>query len=295
MQSQIMSYKKILVISLFGLLICLISFIREFNNKSTLIVFCNVGQGDATYIRVNNGLDILVDAGPSRAVLSCLGKHMPFFDKNIEVAILSHPQKDHYMGFEYITNRYSIENFFLPPLESEDKHFRSLMKKLQSKKTVIRHIQASRLIKAQNSLITFLWPSNQYLEKINSDKKIPFFNRTIDPNDISGILTFTQNDTTIYLTGDAPAWVLEELQTKHKISPDIFKMAHHGSKTSINRSLLLSINPKIAIISCGKSNRYKHPSGETLKLLVENNIKYYRTDNDGEVVFKLRKNKIYKE
>lgn len=81
------------VVSLFG-------YFLLFNlDNRTKIVFCDVGQGDATYIRVRNKVNVLIDAEPDKRVLSCLGRHMPFWDKQIELIFLSHPNKDHYQGF----------------------------------------------------------------------------------------------------------------------------------------------------------------------------------------------------
>lgn len=67
-----------------------IIFVESILDKSTKIVFCDVGQGDEIYIRVKNKIDIVIDAGPDKRMLDCLGKFMPFYDKKIEIAIISH-------------------------------------------------------------------------------------------------------------------------------------------------------------------------------------------------------------
>ena len=67
------------------------------------------------------------------------------------------------------------------------------------------------------------------------------------------------------------------------LKSDILKIPHHGSKSSFNEELIRIINPKIAIISAGKNNIYRHPHREVLDLLKEIKTKIYRTDIDGEI------------
>jgi len=63
------------------------------------IVFCNVGQGDAAYIRFPDGRDMLLDGGPDNGrVLTCLGRHMPFWDRHLTIVAMTHPQADHMGG-----------------------------------------------------------------------------------------------------------------------------------------------------------------------------------------------------
>jgi competence protein ComEC len=96
-----------------------------------------VGQGDAAYIRIHNQIDVLIDAGPDNSVLRCLNEHMPFYDRTIEMAFISHPQKDHYFGFLEIGRRYKILNMFMTPLKSKNESFRTLLKILALNQTHI--------------------------------------------------------------------------------------------------------------------------------------------------------------
>src|SRR4030067_305813 len=125
--------------ALFSLLI--IFFIFSFSSKDK-IVFCDVGQGDAIYIRLNNQTDILVDAGPNRKILDCLGKHLPFFDRSIELAILSHPQNDHYGGFLSVLDRYDIKNFWLNQVYNSTKSYRLLLDKINTKGVFVSYPKA---------------------------------------------------------------------------------------------------------------------------------------------------------
>ena len=77
------------------------------------LVFCNVGQGDSTYIRTPSNLDMLIDGGPDDKVLSCLGRHMPFYDRTLDVVVLSHPQADHMRGLISVIQRYNVKYFVI--------------------------------------------------------------------------------------------------------------------------------------------------------------------------------------
>ncbi|WP_018661391.1 DNA internalization-related competence protein ComEC/Rec2 [Heyndrickxia acidiproducens] len=72
---------------------------------------------------------------------------------------------------------------------------------------------------------------------------------------------------------------------------DVLKAGHHGSKTSTSETLLRQYHPQIAILSVGKHNRFGHPSPEVIDRLVKDDVKIYRTDEDGAVQYRFFKNK----
>jgi competence protein ComEC len=74
------------------------------------VVFCNVGQGDATLIYQGTN-QLLIDGGPDDKVLDCLSRHMPFYDRRIETVILTHDNSDHSKGLSYVRDRYSVIHF----------------------------------------------------------------------------------------------------------------------------------------------------------------------------------------
>src|SRR3972149_6329793 len=101
---------------LFGFLIgfiLLTSYFFSLPDGKLHIIFCDVGQGDAAYIRTPNNQDMLIDGGPDDKVLSCLGRHMPFYDRTIDVVVLTHPQKDHLQGLISVVERYTVKYFVM--------------------------------------------------------------------------------------------------------------------------------------------------------------------------------------
>src|SRR3989344_6568995 len=114
--------KKVFLIGtvLFFLLGCILVYQNiTYNDKKLHVVFCDVGQGDAIFVRTPNGSDILIDGGPDDSVLNCLGKHMPFWDRDLELVILTHPHSDHFTGLFSVLKTYKIEIFATEELNNK--------------------------------------------------------------------------------------------------------------------------------------------------------------------------------
>lgn len=278
-----------------GALITLTIRIVSSLKSDTKIVFCDVGQGDASYIRIHNKIDLLIDAGPDRSVLSCLGKHMPFNDRSIELAIISHPHKDHFYGFLPVLERYSINTLLMTPSVSEDPQFITLLNKLKSKKTRLGYLLEDRIISTDSTTIEVYWPARSYLDSINSSDRFPINNSNIDPNDISLVFSYIEGTNKVLYAGDAPQWALENIMEEENLKSAVLKVPHHGSKTGLNKKILDSVRPSLSIISVGKNNFYHHPSSEILGLFRSEKSKLLRTDENGDVVLRISEGKLYLE
>ena len=136
-------------------------FLLSLFDTRTKIVFCDVGQGDAAYIRVHNRIDILIDAGPDNSVLECLGRHMPFWDKTIEYSFISHPQSDHYGGFPTILEHYSVKNLYAIPLDNEKNEFAKQIALFKKKGVRIQYIDQGNTLRVLASTLTVLWPTDR--------------------------------------------------------------------------------------------------------------------------------------
>jgi len=269
-------------------------------NQKTKIVFCDVGQGDASYIRVKNKIDVLIDAGPDKKILSCLGRHMPFWDKKIEIGIISHPQKDHFGGFLFLLDRYQIEKIFLPPLDNKSQSFQRLKEKIIKKSIQINLITNEKNLKIAGSNLVFIWPNAEFLAKnLIFDKKNYSDNilgtSTLDDNNFSIVCLFQEEDFKALFTGDASPLVLNSLINKGKNhlieNVNLLKIPHHGSKNGLTKNFLMLTKPQLAVISVGKNNSYGHPHEEIIAMLKAQKIKIRRTDEEGEIIFKIRSQK----
>ena len=110
-------------------------------------------------------------------------------------------------------------------------------------------------------------------------------------NDNSNVIYTELNGYKFLLMGDAGVEVEEDLIGKYNLENiDVLKVGHHGSRTSSSKEFINEVNPKYAIISVGKNNRYGHPNKEILNNLEQSKI--YRTDWDGSIMFKIKNNNL---
>jgi len=219
---------------------------RSFLHK---VVFCNVGQGSATLIQVGY-IQVLVDTGPNRAVLACLGRHMPLFDDTVEYIIISHPQKDHDGALPLIANRYKIQTIIAHKkylLSRSDSSVKSMSLFIHIPNVHITVSKASQIYKSVNE--------SAYVVTIQSKKEL------------------------FFLSSDISGYQLRKLIPK---SVTIFTVPHHGSKNGMYANSLSDVSPRLAVISVGKNN-YGHPHATVINFLNERNIPMWRTDIDGEL------------
>lgn len=240
----------------------------------TKVVFCDVGQGDAVYIRIRNKIDVMIDAGPDKKILNCLGKHMPFWDRTIEVVFLSHHDSDHYGGLSYIIDRYRIGQILTIDYRFDTQSYKKLVENIENKSILYYYAYKGEKFSILDSTFGIYWPPKDL--------------KTYDSNDYSLIILFQENDFRLLLTGDASPLSLNRLSEDSLNDVDILKIPHHGSKNGLTKKFLELANPDMAVISVGENNRYGHPSKQVLDLLYARNIKIKRTDKDGDIVFKLK-------
>ena len=137
-------------------------------------------------------------------------------------------------------------------------------------------------------------PYYSCIQELNIDKNKLYFLQTKEydnENDNSNVIYTELNGYKFMFMGDVSVTTEKEILDKYKLSDiDALKVGHHGSKTSSGKVFINEINPKYSIISVGKNNRYGHPNKEVLNNLKDS--KLYRTDIDGSIMFKIKKNKL---
>lgn len=257
----------------------------RFNDGKLHLVMCDVGQGDAIYIRTANGSDILIDGGPDDSVLTCLKNHMPFWDRDIEVMVLTHPHADHLTGLISVVKRYNVMLYFTENVEHKTLINKKLQDALAANNLTAKYTYSGDRIDLSDktSLLT-VWPERAWVEsnRLQDKENNSSDSVSLDINGFSLIQLLSFGNFKVLLTGDAGVLIQDKIATQvGKI--DVLKVPHHGSKTGMSDYFLKQIRPSVALISVGDKNRYGHPAKLILDLLENNNIKYLRTDIDSEV------------
>lgn len=279
------SLKKVFLVTvvLFFLLGCILVYQNiTYNDKKLHVTVCDVGQGDAIFVRTPQGSDILIDGGPDDSVLNCLGKHMPIWDRTLEIVILTHPHADHFMGFFPVLKNYKVKAFVSEELNNETAGFRSLMDKIKAQKIPVKFVFAGdRFVLKDGVVLEVLGPTQKFLSQTSPGGTI---GESSEFASLESLLTF--GEFSMLLTGDSQVTELEQgIRVKREglSSLPVLQIPHHGSRFGLNSEILNILNPKLAVISVGKNNKYGHPNPFTLDLLKFQDIKILRTDQKGDI------------
>ena len=245
------------------------------------INFLNVGQGDAILIKTPEFHQILIDAGPGSAVVDELGKTMDFFDKSIDLFVLTHPDRDHFAGVLDVMQKYRIERILLTGVVSEDSLYREFLDQAKKIGIPIDFAESNQDIQIGPTLyLDIVYPpqGQTLLGQIPKDK-----------NNTSTMLRLIRKEgdniePIALLTGDAEApEELEVLASGEDIGAKILKLGHHGSKSSTTQGFLRAVSPKTVVVSAGLGNRYGHPASETMEKV--KGLEVRRTDQEGTIIF----------
>lgn len=277
-----------------SLLIVFVILFDSLTYNNTRIVFCDVGQGDGIYIRTENNIDILIDAGPNKAIMSCLGKYMPFYDKKIELAFLTHPQIDHYGGYLEILKRYDLGTFMAPPVDNNSQSYNTLKKLIKAHDIQVVNPYAGQVIRLSGDMeIRMKWPSRAFVNTGDDKNVLGGFVSHKDLNLYSLMFLYTEGDFEALFTGDIMPEVLRGLVGKQLFTTsngiEVLKVPHHGSRNGITPEFYAEINPDVSILSYGLRNRYGHPSPEILTLLKRSKRKYLSTAQNGNIVVEIKR------
>jgi competence protein ComEC len=270
-------YYGIVLVLLFASLI-MSGMIFSSREKKLKVIFLDVGQGDAILIS-QGSRQILVDGGiDSKVILEKLGKHVPFWDRQIEIVMATHPDQDHIGGLLGVMKNYEIGRVIDSPAKSESQIFKNYEKQIEEK-NIARITGGKGLkIKMDEANLEIVYPHGS---EIVSSK---------DTNAQSLVAKLSFGENSFLLTGDLPSENEKDIMEKNfNLSSRVLKVAHHGSKHSTSQEFLEKFNFQEAVISVGASNRYGHPAPEVIKRLQEKGMKILRTDEKGDISYNCEK------
>ncbi len=238
------------------------------------IFILDVGQGDAILIQQGHQ-QILIDGGPCARTISLrLGEKMPFWDRTIELLILTHPGADHITGLVEVLQRYRVERI-LTTGQSHDAAIYWEWRRLIEEKGI-------EYIVAQLGRQITMGPGVQ-LEVLHPSDTLWGCQ-----NNASMVLRLTYDNFSLLLTTDiereAEAYLLAR---DVKLRSTVLKVAHHGSNTSTTPEFLSEVEPMLAAISVGADNRFRHPHDEVVDRLRQavGEDRLFLTSEKGTIAF----------
>lgn len=240
------------------------------------VSFLDVGQGDSVLIKTPYNQNILIDGGPDDSAIYGLSKNLPWWDRTIDLMILTHPHDDHVSGLLDVIKRYGVKRIAYTGVVHTSPNYLAWLKLVQSKKIPIVIIdQPRKIVLGNDCYLDVLSPLDGLLNK-----------EVENINNSSIVAKLVYKNVKFLLTGDIENEIEEKLVSNNiDISAHILKLAHHGSDTSSTEDFLKKVNPDIAVISVGKDNKFGHPNRRIINRLERMGKRFFRTDLDGEVDF----------
>ncbi|TCI20430.1 ComEC/Rec2 family competence protein [Exiguobacterium sp. SL-9] len=237
---------------------------------SIKVHYIDVGQGDAIYIKMPSGEDVIIDGGnkgKGDAIVAYLKKQKV---DDIEVLISTHPDADHIGGLDEILDAYRVENVYAPKVKHTTQAYKDFLQAVKREGKTIKKAQAGVKLPIKGVSAKFVGPVKSYS---NSDL-----------NNWSAVLHVTYKKNTFLFTGDAEHVSEKDMMAKKQtLRADVLKVGHHGAKTSTSSTFLNTVKPKHAIISVGK-NSYGHPTSEVVTNLKRQKANTLRTDKNGTII-----------
>lgn len=289
------------------------------NVRDLKVYFIDIGQGDCIFIELPDGKNMLIDTGEKRNVGKAkIDKYLRDEKGNkvtIDYCVATHPDSDHIGLMPYVYEQYDVLKSYRPYVYSENKSASALPYELN------KGIKIKNSSNIYYDYITNVNAEQTYWEFFKDDSDfsngftgkdgeiyeytvnfvMPYADNLNDyqyfttPNDFSAVIMLEYADRKILFTGDieyetgkkgAEQSFIREFSTSNSamVDCDVLKVAHHGSDSSTSPEFLSLVKPEYSVISCGLSNKHRHPLKSTLDNLVNCGSEIYRTDLQGTII-----------
>ena len=270
------------------------------------MLFRSVGQGDCIHIRSGEGKNYLIDGGSSTKKEVMEYQILPYLKYKgincLEAVFVTHSDGDHCSGILDLLEGYAdaglkVERIILPHIgrESVDEKYREIEELARQQEIEVLYMHQGQRIADGEMEIVCMHPDSGY--------------ETKEANEYSLVLLVAYQGFTGLFTGDVEGageesmWgYMQEYMQKYAgesgvddCNVTLLKVAHHGSNYSTGEEMLNRLRPRIALISCGKDNRYGHPHEELLERLERAGSRIYDTPGYGAVTVEKKEPKIWQK
>ena len=241
----------------------------------------DVGQGDAIAIRSPAGRWILVDAGRAWASgdagRSTVIPHLRRRGGPLAMLVLTHPHADHIGGAASVLRALRPAEVRDAAFVKQSSGYLALLRTAQSVGTRWQRVQPGEEVVVDGVTLEFLAPDSAWTASLD------------DPNEASTVVRMRYGEVSVLLTGDAEereeAWLLDH--SAERLASDVLKVGHHGSATSTSPAFLSAVGPRLALVSVGAGNAYRHPSADVMRRLTDHGATVLRTDQLGTVILRI--------
>jgi len=244
--------------------------IPERHTSGSLQVFyLDVGQGDSTLIRTPKGQNILIDGGDNHKGDEVVDYLKQLGVKSLDAIIATHPDADHIGGLDTVIDAIPTKSVYAPRVSHTTNTYKDFLLAVKNSGLKIKTAKAGLTLPLEGVTAEFIAPVADYGKDLNA---------------WSAVLRVQYGNTSFLFTGDAETKSeTDMLKRPDLLNADVLKVGHHGSDTSTSLKFLNAVNPKYAVISAGKDNKYGHPKSAIVNRLKKSKVTIYRTDTQGTI------------
>jgi competence protein ComEC len=238
------------------------------------VTFFDVGQGDATLLQPPDGTAWLVDAGPPGAGANLAEQLRQMGITRLQGVVATHADADHIGGMPEVLRAIPVAALYVNGVTADSSPYAELAAVAEELAIPTFRLSAGDEL----PFARVLHPTSEFL------------GIAADRNEASLVLMVEHAGRRVLLTGDAEDQAEGALLAAgEELRADVLKCGHHGSANSTTSAFLAAVKPTVAVISCGRGNRYGHPAVELLVRLDEQGTEALRTDRDGTITLRLTK------
>ncbi len=255
---------------------CVIWSVVFHENRGNLLTFAvlDIGQGDSLFIESPTGVQVLIDGGPNKNLMKEISQVLPWYDRHVDMIVVTNPDRDHYEGFIPFMKKYSTDVVLEPGTINDNSAYDVFQKEIVDKKI-------TKILARRGQVIDL--GGGAYLQILFPDRNVS----EVSSNAGSIVMKLVYGDTSVLLQGDSISNIeqyLLEIDGDY-LKSDILKAGHHGSRTSSVEEYVSKVSPKWTVVSSGQNNSYGHPHKEVLDTMEKLKIKTINTCNNGRIVF----------
>ena len=212
------------------------------------VVFFDVDRGHMTLIETPSGNRVLIDGGrDAEEAARNLEAHLPFWDRSLDMVILTHPDVDHVGGLQAVMERFDVELLLESPVEHRSQTYAAWRN--------IADAHPNRTVADPGQVVAL--DDGVALHVLLARRDVP----DLSINDASVVTKLTYEDVSVLLPGDISR-ISEHslLESGVDLRSTVLQVPHHGSDSSSTEAFLQAVDPALAIVQVGNRNPFGHPS-----------------------------------
>ena len=248
--------------------------VDDFPGPTLAVHFIAVGQGDAILVQTPRGKHVLIDSGPDPDARALTAYLDDLVVNTLDLVVNTHPHSDHIAGLPALLRKRTVGAVLDSGAPHTSGTYERMVAALEASKVPVKKARRGRTVKVEPEVsLEVLGPAEPFIRGSRSD---------LNANSV--IIRLVYRDVSFLFTGDAEHDTEARLlEAPKSISATVLKVAHHGSSHATTDALLKAVDPLLAVVSCGRSNKYGHPAPETLARLDRRGVRTLVTSVVGDV------------